>query len=118
MGDRPSTTSRTMDCVLRGRAWAVLGKPKRPLLLVAHGGLREVNGNEMFVRFHRGREGRVREQAGARSPSEPAEGSQSGVQTYPASKDLSGGASGILRPVTRLNRPRQNSHDRSSIHPG
>jgi hypothetical protein len=58
------------------------------------------------------------EREAARSLAEPWAGLPCWAQNCPASNDLAGGASGIARPVASARRPRQNSQDRSSIHPG
>jgi hypothetical protein len=58
------------------------------------------------------------ERVAARSLVEPAGGCLFEGQTDPTSNDLQGAASGIFLTVPRIKRPRQNSHDRASIHPG
>src|SRR5437667_1652907 len=59
-----------------------------------------------------------RQQEGARFLAEPWAGFPSWAPNCQASNDLRGGASGIARPVASARRPRQNSQDRSLIHPG
>jgi hypothetical protein len=58
------------------------------------------------------------EKVEAISPAETRGAYRRGAQTDSTSKDLRGAASGISRAVASISRPRQNSHDRSSIQPG
>src|SRR3989442_14747288 len=58
-----------------------------------------------------------RQQEAARFLAEPWAGFPSWAPNCQASNDLRGGASGIARPVASARRPRQNSQDRSLIHP-
>src|SRR5215213_182738 len=59
-----------------------------------------------------------RAQAKAKFPAELWEECLSVAQNRWPSNALRGGISGMVRPVARAKRPRQNSHDRSSIQPG